>query len=184
MLNNVSKMIKLQRFRNHEKIWQNSFDKIFRVLKSNFLEIVSFYVISILLSQSYSKTNLIVYVACMCMLLLVMFDWLLMQLLRDLFSTHSKQLFKMPYKSFRYIGIQIIPALNLPKTVPLQFRLEVMCVSQKVFKNTYKILFYSRMGPVFNLTLSKDNFTTLVIDKNMNTFGLETLCMKDDNAYY
>lgn len=40
------------------------------------------------------------------------------------------------------------------------------------------------MGPVFNLTLSKDNFTTFVIDKNMNTFGLETLCMKDDNAYY
>ena len=176
-------MIKLQRFRNHEKIWLNSI-RFLRVLKSNFLEIVSFYVISILLSQSYSKTNLIVYVACMCMLLLVMFDWLLMQLLRDLFSHHSKQLFKMPYKSFRYIGIKIIPALNLPKTVPLQFRLEVMCVSQKVFKNTYKILFYSRMGPVFNLTLSKDNFTTFIIDKNMNTFGLETLCMKDDNAYY
>ena len=59
-----------------------------------------------------------------------------------------------------------------------------MCVSQKVFKNNYKILFFSRIGPVFNLTLSKDNFTTFVIDKNMNTFGLETLCMKDDNAYY
>ena len=83
------------------------------------------------------KTNLIASVA--CMLLLFMFDWLFMQLKCVpkflLAESDIIIILRISISDTWYIGLKIILALNLPKTVLLYVGLKLMCVSQGVFKN-------------------------------------------------
>ena len=79
---------------------------------------------------------------------------------------------KISISDTRYIGLKIILALNLPKTVLLYVGLKLMCVSQGVFKNFENLFSIHNLRSGVRLTLS----TIIIYTKtNQNFWVLQFL---------